>query len=306
MEKVENNNNQAQHRFLTIGQVAEAVSYLSGQRCTSAMIHNYEKQKLLETPERSAGGFRLYSLIDVHRIAQIKRLQDEGLSLAEIRLHPDLTHVPDNLAQLQWPEKPLDRRVQIQEVARRIFPKKGFTDTTLQDIALEAGISGPAIYQYFSSKEELFLSLFEEHMLQGIFEELTAELQIKEDATYEEVRAVLVDLGESFLDFHKAQAESIRMFISETRRYPEIGRSFLRNLGEPIEADLAEYLDYFVARGLLEIADTSLAAHALFGMLFNINLTQSLFMGDRYDGQPFWQLSAQLVDLFLNGARKKV
>jgi DNA-binding transcriptional MerR regulator len=48
-------------------------------------IRFYEKQRLLERPPRSEGGFRLFNKQDIQRIQFIRRAQQLGFSLPEIR-----------------------------------------------------------------------------------------------------------------------------------------------------------------------------------------------------------------------------
>jgi DNA-binding transcriptional MerR regulator len=48
-------------------------------------IRFYEKQHLLERPPRTGGGFRLFSREDIERIQFIRRAQQLGFSLPEIR-----------------------------------------------------------------------------------------------------------------------------------------------------------------------------------------------------------------------------
>lgn len=48
-------------------------------------IRFYEKQHLLDRPARSEGGFRLFHVEDVQRIHFIRRAQQLGFSLPEIR-----------------------------------------------------------------------------------------------------------------------------------------------------------------------------------------------------------------------------
>jgi AcrR family transcriptional regulator len=49
-----------------------------------------------------------------------------------------------------------DREAQILDVACRAFGTSGFAGTSVADIAAEAGISKPLIYNYFGSKEGLY------------------------------------------------------------------------------------------------------------------------------------------------------
>jgi DNA-binding transcriptional MerR regulator len=48
-------------------------------------IRFYEKQRLLERPPRTEGGFRLFHAQDIQRIQFIRRAQQLGFSLPEIR-----------------------------------------------------------------------------------------------------------------------------------------------------------------------------------------------------------------------------
>jgi DNA-binding transcriptional MerR regulator len=48
-------------------------------------IRFYEKQRLLERPSRTEGGFRLFKTQDIQRIQFIRRAQKLGFSLPEIR-----------------------------------------------------------------------------------------------------------------------------------------------------------------------------------------------------------------------------
>ena len=48
-------------------------------------IRFYEKQRLLEHPARTEGGFRLFNAQDIQRILFIRSVQQLGFSLPEIR-----------------------------------------------------------------------------------------------------------------------------------------------------------------------------------------------------------------------------
>ncbi len=51
------------------------------------------------------------------------------------------------------------RRQQIMVAAKRVFSVKGFTKTTIEDIAKEAELSPGTLYLYFKNKDELYASL---------------------------------------------------------------------------------------------------------------------------------------------------
>lgn len=53
-------------------------------------------------------------------------------------------------------------RLKVLEAAAKLFAQRGFGGTNLQDIADSLGISRPALYYYFKSKEEILASFVDE------------------------------------------------------------------------------------------------------------------------------------------------
>ncbi|MER6547013.1 helix-turn-helix domain-containing protein [Streptomyces sp. NPDC001250] len=51
------------------------------------------------------------------------------------------------------------KRAEIVAAARRCFSRDGFHQTSMPDIAAEAGVSAGAPYRYFTSKEEIILAI---------------------------------------------------------------------------------------------------------------------------------------------------
>lgn len=56
--------------------------------------------------------------------------------------------------------KPPDRRTQILIAAAKVFSKHGFAGATIDAVAAEAGMAKGSIYNYFKSKQDLFVQVF--------------------------------------------------------------------------------------------------------------------------------------------------
>ena len=54
-----------------------------------------------------------------------------------------------------------EKKEKIIKASIQLFAKKGFSSTTIQEIADECGISKGAFYLHFKSKEQLFNRAFE-------------------------------------------------------------------------------------------------------------------------------------------------
>ena len=82
------------------------------------------------------------------------------------------------------PELIAERREEIINACEKLYQTMSFREITLKEIGKETSFSRPTIYNYFHTKEEIFLALFEREYvlwnqeLEGIFaehEELTAQ-----------------------------------------------------------------------------------------------------------------------------------
>jgi AcrR family transcriptional regulator len=61
-----------------------------------------------------------------------------------------------------------DRREQIVEVATTLFAERGYSLTSLMDIARSLGITGPAIYHWFDRKDLILAEIMERTILRAI------------------------------------------------------------------------------------------------------------------------------------------
>jgi AcrR family transcriptional regulator len=78
---------------------------------------------------------------------------------------------------------------QILEAAKKVFHKKGFSKTTMEDIAREAELSAGALYIYFGSKNDIYASL-NISILEHLNKELINLYDNKLLTNYEKFRAL--------------------------------------------------------------------------------------------------------------------
>ncbi|WP_285493074.1 TetR/AcrR family transcriptional regulator [Actinomadura sp. NBRC 104425] len=95
------------------------------------------------------------------------------------------------------------RRQQILDAARACFIRKGFHETSMQDIFAEAGLSAGAVYRYFKSKTEIVESISSEaiSMMGGALYEIVAEHPPPPpEEAMERLMAHMLENGESYLN----------------------------------------------------------------------------------------------------------
>ncbi|MCB9529595.1 MAG: TetR/AcrR family transcriptional regulator [Myxococcales bacterium] len=59
---------------------------------------------------------------------------------------------------------PSDKRERILDAAIQVFAERGFYHARVSEVAAAAGVAGGTIYNYFKSKDDLLISLFEDRM----------------------------------------------------------------------------------------------------------------------------------------------
>lgn len=99
------------------------------------------------------------------------------------------------------------RRSEILVAARRVFAEKGFAQATIEQIADGCELSPGAIYLYFRSKEELYVSLLFQAM--ELFEERFTQIRASRRRPDRKVRAV----WNFFYDFYAEYPELYRVFL---------------------------------------------------------------------------------------------
>lgn len=287
-------------REISIGQLAESVSRSTGIRCTPGMINNYEKLHLIQHSSRTDGGVRRYKVDDVRIVGWIKRWQTEGMSLEQIRKR--LVEERDNLPSTEkQPYLPEDRKARILEASSKIFPQKGYEATTMQDIANEANVSPSMIYQFYRSKEDLFLSFTENTAYSQIMEVMTETFDKQKGFAYEDIRQALFNVAIDFVSWHVERIELIRLLVSTSRDFPSIGRHYRNKLMQPTEQRMTQFFEHLNAQGHLAIANPEWASRIFFCIFADMALSWNWFSGNTNPIFPSKVEIMAAIDIYLSG-----
>ena len=152
-----------------------------------------------------------------------------------------------------------DRRAQLLAAAEQLVAQRGYAAVRLEDIGAAAGVSGPAIYRHFPSKEALLVEL-----LVGISTRLLAGGQaVVADA--DDAAAALDGLIEFHLDFALSEPDLIRIQDRDLTHLPAAALRQVRRAQR-------RYVETWV--GVLRERDPDLdedrarvMAHAAFGLM---------------------------------------
>ena len=151
-----------------------------------------------------------------------------------------------------------DRRAQIRSVAARLFATSGFHGVSIEDIGTACGISGPAVYRHFPSKDALLADLLvsiSEHLLAGGRREAAAARD-SGDALRRLVTFHL-DFSLGNPDLIRVQDRDLANLGDQGRRVRRLQRSYV-DVWVPVLQGAVPELDESTARA---------RAHAAFGLL---------------------------------------
>ena len=168
----------------------------------------------------------------------------------------------------------LNRERQILDAALTVFAATGYSGTTMDAVAAEAGVTKPTLYSYFPSKESLFqaMMLGKRDLMLDVFEHASD-------------KGMVADL----LAFAWAYADTVmrpdmlslaRLIIGEVARFPEIGRAYQASGPDHLLRGIMRYLSARRDEGRLEFEDAELAAQDLWGLILSAPRTQALYMPD--------------------------
>lgn len=133
-----------------------------------------------------------------------------------------------------------DRLAQILDAAYRCFTRHGVRRTTMEDIAREAGMSRPAVYQYVSNKQDAFRRLAQRLFSQAL---ATARLAAATDAPLEQrLYLVLETKLELTLRLFRDSPHAAEMLDESTRLTGDLVSTYTRELVDVVAATLREPL----------------------------------------------------------------
>ena len=165
-----------------------------------------------------------------------------------------------------------ERQHRILDAALRIFSRRGYRDTSVDEIAEGSRTSKGGVYFHFPNKEAIFLALLNRTTAR-LLERIETAMAAQEDPIAKADAALLTVLR-TFAN-HRALA---RLFMVEALG---AGREFHQRMSEirsEFAAIIQRQLDDAVRQGILQPLDTEVAGRAWFGALTEI-ITSWVFSG---------------------------
>ena len=186
----------------------------------------------------------------------------------------------------------------IEAAALRVFTRQGFHGTSVRDIARQARVSIGNLYNYYPTKEALFIAVVRRYETK--MEELRKKVFASVDRVFEprELRQLARGIREIVYDnpdYWRLMYIDVIEFGS--RHFAHTFRSLAKNMKDR----LGPRLDAATRNGAWFGVDPALAFTAIYLQLFTYFLVEKLFGGKQHLGMPDDQAVSQLIEIALEG-----
>lgn len=153
------------------------------------------------------------------------------------------------------------KRDRILEEVLDLFYERGFHGTTLDALAERLQVTKPFIYQFFRSKEDLLVALYERGARRILA--LINDIQRGDLQPLEQLRSFVVDFARQNIESQAISA----VFLQEEKNLPKQSLRMIRKMQREFDDRLSDLIQRGVDCGEFTVKEPRLAALAIAGMV---------------------------------------
>ncbi len=168
----------------------------------------------------------------------------------------------------------IDRKKQILDLATEAFSRDGYDRVTVKQLADGCGITEPAIYRHFDSKDAIYIAVLESLRHRLVYQELFNQLQREND-----VEVLLKSVAKHIIAFYTENADIYRLLLYAALR----GHDRAKRIFELIRGTYVKFLFKQFERlhrdGIIIEKHNEITARCFVGMVFDCAMGNSLWKG---------------------------
>ena len=187
----------------------------------------------------------------------------------------------------------ITRREEIVAVSASLFKQKGYSATTMREIAEQVGMEAASMYNHIKSKEEVLGEICFKIADEYIAQLTTIEMQFKSPIEQ------LTELIRLHIRIVFKDSDGISVANNEWKHLPERDLSKFKDSRRDYETRFAKIIEKGIEKG--EISDVNVSV-ALFTILSSVRWVELWYKADR-DISPK-TLEDNIVSLLMNGLKK--
>ncbi|MCP4703446.1 MAG: TetR/AcrR family transcriptional regulator [candidate division Zixibacteria bacterium] len=192
------------------------------------------------------------------------------------------------------------RRIQIIEKATKSFSQNGYEKTTIVSLANSCGITEPALYRYFSSKEELFAEVLKALKNKIDITSLTEEVEKLND-----IEEILFAISMHIFQTYLKNPELSRLLLYCSLKGHDMTKRVVDTLRVPYITILRQSLDRLKKNELIQPVNTIITASCFTGMVTECVLGINLWKGMQGGDFKAEEIMKNNVPIFARGLRKQ-
>lgn len=190
----------------------------------------------------------------------------------------------------------VDRKSQILSEATNLFSHYGFDKVTIKQLAGACGISEPALYRYFKSKDDIY-----DEVLDSLKSMLKHEKLFDQLEDEDSLDDIMNGIAKHIITFFKANKELYRLLLFSALRQHRKARQVFREIRMPYVKYLLKRFDQLYSESKIIKKNNEITARCFVGMVFDCALGTTLWKG--YQGKDYEpeNIIANNVPIFIKG-----
>lgn len=191
-----------------------------------------------------------------------------------------------------------ERRIQIVDVAMRLFANKGFKGTTTRAIATAAGVSEAIIFRHFETKEDLYNAIIA-HTIEirsRQWESLETAPKLNQD-----LATTMREYAQTFVQLNRNDPTFIRLMMYSSLEDHQFRANFFASNRSKRQTSIREAIKRSIEAGEIRPVDPSLTTRSFFHTLLQYSVSSFISSSNPPPPETDQIMIDNLVNIFLNG-----
>jgi AcrR family transcriptional regulator len=189
-----------------------------------------------------------------------------------------------------------DRKAQVLSVARTLFARKGYAETTLDDIARRVGVSRPRIIQLFGSKQGVYEMIAETaYSSHPMDKDLAGPIQKNDDLAVFEAFAFHV----LYYTQKQEERENLKILMHARLKEDRFHRIHFHKKDSLMISRLEDYVERRIREGAFVDINPQTVIYAYQAMVSNLAIYKNVMK--KMDFVSIEELSRDCARIFLKG-----
>jgi len=168
----------------------------------------------------------------------------------------------------------VNRKDQILQFATEAFSRDGYDRVTVKQLADRCGITEPAVYRHFSSKDAIYEAVLESLPERLKYQELFSRLEREND-----LDLILKSVAKHIIAFYTENADIYRLLLYAALRGHVRAKRIFELIRGPYVKFLQAQFDRLQSQGTIVPKHNEITARCFVGMVFDCAMGNSLWKG---------------------------